>query len=248
VRAERFDWERIVRRAPMSPRAKFLALVLATYASTDGRHVRPGVDRLAAVTGYEERSVRRALAELREDLRLIRRVSSGSSAGRRALTDEYELWIPEDLLERVELLSVAESPAPDRRTPESGDEAENTGHPSPVAVDNQGQISGHPSPVMDRNTGHPRPDHRTSVQEHRTPVTGTPDTHVPPPQQDQPQTTTRPPTGHLNETTHVARPPVDNHNCIDGVIWLGDEHGFGYCPTCRPAHDELHDTDEGALL
>src|SRR5437879_1725471 len=39
----RFEWERILRRAVMPLRVKFLAFVLASYADADGSNVRPGV-------------------------------------------------------------------------------------------------------------------------------------------------------------------------------------------------------------
>jgi DNA-binding transcriptional ArsR family regulator len=90
---------------------KYVGMVMAQYANRDGTSIRPGVARLVAVTQLSERTVRGALTELR-DLGLLRRTREGSSRGRQALTDEYELSIPPDALTRIPMLSPDESPAP----------------------------------------------------------------------------------------------------------------------------------------
>lgn len=107
--AERFEWERIIRRARLgSAPTKSVALALATYADQDGTRVRPGVDRLAAVTELSERSVKNALKKLRE-VGLIERVFHGGLRGTRGFADVYRLTIPANLMQRVELLPVDES-------------------------------------------------------------------------------------------------------------------------------------------
>jgi DNA-binding transcriptional ArsR family regulator len=147
--ANRYEWERVLRRVRLGSPTKAVALALATYADRDGSSVRPGVARLSAVTELSERSVRNALTRLR-DLGLIERTREGSRNGRRALTDEHRLAIPVDLLERVELLDPDESPAP----PAGDRAARQTGSPAPDDT-----ITGTRYP----NTGTSRPDHRHQV-------------------------------------------------------------------------------------
>lgn len=111
----RYEWERLVRRIVMPQPMKLLALVLATYADPDGSRVRPGTPALAAVTGGGERTVRRLLTILRDDVGLIEMVSRGGGRGRSKRTAVYQLTIPSDLLDRVSLLSpddrATDSPA-----------------------------------------------------------------------------------------------------------------------------------------
>lgn len=101
----RYEWERIVRRISMPKPLKLLAFVLATYADADGSRVRPGSSALADVTDSGERSVRRLMTILREDLGLIELVSRGGGRGGTGRTAEYRLSVPTDLLDRVSLLS-----------------------------------------------------------------------------------------------------------------------------------------------
>jgi hypothetical protein len=107
----RFEWERIVLRVVMPSSAKLVALALATYANKDGTRAHPGSARLVAVTGLGRRSVLRWLDLLRE-IGLIERTFAGSSAGRKALADEYRLTCPVDLLEVVEVLPMDEQVPP----------------------------------------------------------------------------------------------------------------------------------------
>lgn len=155
-----YSWTRLVRRARLGSSAtKLVALTLADYASPDGSNVRPGNERLAAVTELGEKSVRRALEALRV-LGLIERVFEGSKAGRRGLADVYRLTVPDDLGERVEML------APDEKTPDTVTGVTGLADPSePVspdtmtgdwaAADTEHRSSETGSPVTDdRNTGH----------------------------------------------------------------------------------------------
>lgn len=104
-----FEWRRIVRRCRLGATTKHVASVLADYANPDGTRVRPGNERLVAVTELGEKTVRRGLDKLRS-VGLILRVFEGSKQGRRGLADEYRLTVPDNLSERVEML------APDERT------------------------------------------------------------------------------------------------------------------------------------
>lgn len=109
------DWVRLVRRARLGSTVKLIALLLADYASKDGSDVRPGIPRLANVAEVSERTVMRALASLRE-IGLIDRTFEGASAGRRGLCDEYQLTIPDDLLESLPMLDPQESRRDDSLT------------------------------------------------------------------------------------------------------------------------------------
>ena len=105
----RYEWERLVRRAKMPRAHKFLAFVLATYADPDGSRVRPGNEVLAAVTDQSERSVKRSLAALRSlGFLTVARRGGGRSGTGKATT--YQLSIPVDLMEMVELLGPGETP------------------------------------------------------------------------------------------------------------------------------------------
>src|SRR5437763_8406128 len=59
----RYEWERWIRRCQLTPTVKLVAFVMAQYAARDGSRIYPGVNRLAAVTGLSERSVRSAQAK-----------------------------------------------------------------------------------------------------------------------------------------------------------------------------------------
>lgn len=106
--ADRFDWERAVKRCRIGPDLKLTALILATWADQRGRNVRPGVPRLAAVLECSEITARRRLDRLTR-LGLIERVSRGGGPRKRAAT--YRLTLPSDLLDMLPML------APDERTP-----------------------------------------------------------------------------------------------------------------------------------
>jgi hypothetical protein len=97
----RFAWERVVKRCKMPRSTKLVAFTLATFADRDGSNVRPGEEQLAAdLDGMSERQVRRHMARLRDDYRLIERVSRGGSRSR--FPDVYRLVLPDDLADRLE--------------------------------------------------------------------------------------------------------------------------------------------------
>ena len=114
--AGRFEWERIICRARLGATVQHVALLLAVHADGSGENVRPGIRRLAAIAGYDVRTIKRVIVKLR-DLGLIERVYEASRSGRKGMADEYRLTIPDDLLEHVELISpdtdqgTAQSPA-----------------------------------------------------------------------------------------------------------------------------------------
>lgn len=170
--ADRYEWERILRRAGVSSTTKLVALMMSTYANRDGTRVFPGVARLSATCNLSERAVRKSLTELRE-LELIERTRKGSSLGRQAMTDEHRLAFPDDLAALVHLLD------PDEST-DSRPCSDLCRHPrtaAPGAGDNSGSAKEHrhlvprtPAP----RSGTPAPDDRN------TGTTCTPPTHYQP--------------------------------------------------------------------
>lgn len=103
ARSPRYEWETVVRRLALPRGVKLVAALMAQYGNPDGREVRPGRLLLAEESGYGLKQVDRHLKTLR-DLGLLVRVRKGSAHGRRALADEYRLAIPEDILDRVDLV------------------------------------------------------------------------------------------------------------------------------------------------
>ncbi len=102
------EWVNVIRRARLDKTTKLVALMVASYANPDGRHVFPGVARLTVQCHIGYSSARRALATLRAVglLQLTRR--GNRRAGK---SDEYRLILAEHLLERVELLTPDEERA-----------------------------------------------------------------------------------------------------------------------------------------
>lgn len=134
----RYEWERIVRRIVMPGNEKLLALVLATYADRDGSRVRPGNQVLAAVTGMSERTVKRALAALRDcGLLAVSRRGGGRDGQGRAT--EYQLTIPGDLLDRVSLLDPSEA------TVSGATQVASQNDPSPVDNSNERGVDNRPA-------------------------------------------------------------------------------------------------------
>lgn len=103
----RYEWERLVRRCRIDPLTKYVGMMLAQYANSDGTQAFPSVATLARVTGLSERRVRTSLTELRA-LGLIKRVQKGGMRGTQAYPDVHVLTIPADLFERIELLTPSE--------------------------------------------------------------------------------------------------------------------------------------------
>lgn len=148
----RFEWERVVRSCvDMHVTVKAVAYTLATYGDLDGLSIRPGNDALVADSCTSDKTVRRAVGQLRE-LGLIERVVCGSARGRAGVADEYRLCIPVDLHDRMR---VRLPNGTITGTPVMGDQCSGPDHRSPVTA------------VRDRNTGHMGP--RTPVMGDRPP-------------------------------------------------------------------------------
>lgn len=89
--AYRFGWERAVLASELKSSARLVGLAMAVYADASGGSIYPGNVALAKGTGHNEKTVRRALAELRETgfVQLERR--GNRRAGR---ADEWRLTLP----------------------------------------------------------------------------------------------------------------------------------------------------------
>lgn len=190
----RYEWERLVRRARLPKPVKLLALVLATYADSDGSRVRPGLPVLASVTGDSERNVSRILRCLVDELGLLQQVARGGGRGGKGRASVYRLTIPVDLLDRLEMLSPEDSP------PDSPDiQVSSQSGESPV--DNRVDNSVSPDTWMSSQSGSENDFHQTSgatfrgMTGHSDPIDRTsgcpPTTHIHQPLQDQPVIGTR---------------------------------------------------------
>lgn len=185
----RYEWERLVRRARLPKPVKLLALVLATYADSDGSRVRPGLPVLASVTGDSERNVGRILRHLVDELGLLQQVARGGGRGGKGRASVYRLTIPVDLLDRLEMLSPEDSPA------DSSDIQVSSQSGEPL-VDNPVYNSVSPDTWMSSQTEVENDFHQTSgvtfrgLTGHSDPIDRTsgcpPTTHIHQPLQDQP--------------------------------------------------------------
>jgi hypothetical protein len=99
-------WYRLVRRARIGDaRKKSAALVIASYAATDGTSVKCGIARLAVDCEMGYSTARRYLAWLRE-VGLIELVRVGNRKAKRA--DEYRLTIGPDTEKALNVLDEGE--------------------------------------------------------------------------------------------------------------------------------------------
>lgn len=96
----RFDWERWIKRLRLTPKDKYMALMVATYGNADGSEVRPGVDELVLAACVSKATVKRQLATLRE-LGLLDLVSRANRYA--GLADVYQLTVPANVLELPQL-------------------------------------------------------------------------------------------------------------------------------------------------
>lgn len=235
----RFEWERIVHRIVMPKPQKLLALVLAGHADPDGSRVRPGNDRLAAITGDSEKNVRRILGVLRDDLGLVKVAKRGGGRWGTGRATEYQLTIPVDLLERMEVLDPDCSGPLLSGHPMSGhSDAEPavdevirpdiwmSSHKTESPVDNSDddasdRTSDAPAEPM---TGHPEPSERTS----ECPTTS----HDQPPKETNcGPDPAQPQTARDAQTTN--EPSSKAAKCEHGLRLNLRPDGTPNCPCCR---------------
>lgn len=93
-----------VRKGRSPHTIRLVAQRLARYADPDGTKARPGLVRLAAVLEMDYATTKDCVAVLR-DLGLIRLVKASGRPGR---SNEYELAVPAELLDRVDVWSPAQ--------------------------------------------------------------------------------------------------------------------------------------------
>lgn len=98
------EWVNVVRRARIDCTTKLTALLLASYANPDGTNIYPGVARLAVQSGYDYRTVQRALKQLR-DMGLITPLSRKGMP--RTWNTGYRLTFGSDTIELANVPSPA---------------------------------------------------------------------------------------------------------------------------------------------
>jgi hypothetical protein len=259
VSVGRYEWERVVRRVVMTKPIKLLALILSTYADSDGSRIRPGNEVLAAVTGDSEKNVRRILKVLREDFGLVQQVSRGGGRGGKGRAAEYQLTIPTDLLDRVVLLGPGERATKSVDLQASGQSGNppdtqmsgQTGQTVPADVDPpdipMSSETGPGQPIdrtlddsIRRLTGHSGPNDRTPespATSHRPTTTDQPTGQLP----AQPQTASaRVPEddNHLGESAAVTAPG----RCPHGLVARQRPDGTSSCALCRRHKRETETT------
>jgi hypothetical protein len=148
----RYEWERAVLDdlTPSTPTVKLVALTLATYSNgRTGGNVRPGIQRLAKVTGLSERTIIRSVKEL-EELGMVACVRRGSSLGRggKGMASTYQLTVPVDL----------------------GAGADGTGDSSPDHVTPMSPDNGPEQVTLTPEQVTPATDHVTLTPDHVTPM------------------------------------------------------------------------------
>lgn len=123
------DWTLVVRRAQLGRTTKAVAILLATYADSDGTRVRPGIARIAIELEIGYNTAKAAMAELRT-AGLIECVHK---ATRRGESDEYRLIMAADLLDRIEVWSPGQvSVAIERTKAQKRGKHRSKGGPEPV--------------------------------------------------------------------------------------------------------------------
>lgn len=100
------QWVDVIRRARLGRAAKEVALMMASYADSDGSRVFPGVAVLAVGCEMTYNTAQAAVAKLRS-VGLIELVKRGSGRSKRH-ADEYRLILHEDVLDLVEVLNPVE--------------------------------------------------------------------------------------------------------------------------------------------
>lgn len=138
------QWTDVVRRARLGRTVKAVAMVLATYADSDGTRVFPGVARLSYECEITYNTAQKALARLRE-VQLIELVKR---ATRRGAADEYRLTLGADLLERIEVPTPAQVEVAINaiRGSKQGQWKSNL-HPTALGAGSDGPDDLHPTPM-----------------------------------------------------------------------------------------------------
>lgn len=171
------EWLHIWHEVAAKPPVKVVGYALLKFADYwDGADIFPGEEALAAMTQQTTRTVRKALAEMRE-WGLIWRYVEGSAHGRQGVADAYRLTVPDDLATCVPLIVEVAALADHRNEiPVIGPEQENE---VPVVTPEQGNdvpVIGEEHRNLTTGTPEPeRTEHRNdvpaTVTSNRIPVT-----------------------------------------------------------------------------
>lgn len=177
-------WRTVVARCLLGSTVKLVAYTVANYASSNGADVHPGVKLLMKDTELGDRTVRDALATLR-DVGLLHRTFEAASTGLRDMADEHQLTISEDLESRVAMWDpkrkritfkgVEQAPAvPHKRKKKSEAPATDAGtspvdNPEPAATDAGGSTT--------TNKDEADPPEKLPGGNHRQVITEPPATH-----------------------------------------------------------------------
>lgn len=216
----RFGTVKVSGKNITSSRIKAVAGRMANYADSDGSRVRPGIARLAVdlEIGYDTAS--RAVQHLAR-LGLLKLVKAGARPGH---ADVYQLAIPADLLDRVEVLTPAQHELEMEK----------------VRDDNRGRYKPKPSISPDQLPllpGGADTDTCTSPRDPQTPVDNS-DLHLPQGPADTPTTDgPAPPSGTAD---HRPAPPPgsDLHLPPGGATDQGPRHNYDL-PTHRDLRTDL---------
>ncbi|WP_043843768.1 helix-turn-helix domain-containing protein [Amycolatopsis taiwanensis] len=230
-----FSWERLVMASQLPATTKLVAFVLRTHADPDGTRVKPGLPRLAVLTGLSYETVKRARQELvRAGLLALHKRGNR----RRGHGDEYRLIIAEDLLERLQWRTPSEIDAAAAEISTRRAEAEQTRRAkkhqgsadSPETTD-QGSESSPENPDQGPETGPENNDQgspqtsETAIRGHQRPTSGLASDPLPD------QVTTPP---NRPAPTHLpTQPSTAREKCRHGIPIGARGDGTLACAFCR---------------
>jgi hypothetical protein len=202
------QWTDVVRRARLGRTVKAVAMVLATYADSDGTRVHPGLARVAWEAEVNYNTAQQALAKLRE-VQLIQLVrKSGRKGGRRRDADEYRLILGEDVMEHLDIPTPARAEVEIERIRRAKHGQHKTeSHPAPMGAVND---EAHPAPMgADTGTGtEPHPSAQ-GAEAPTAPIRTGPKTSTAPIGATRPHPAALGPTAHDRDTTTTAHADED---------------------------------------
>lgn len=197
------QWTDVVRRARLGRTVKAVAMVLATYADSDGTRVFPGVARLAYDCEINYNTAQQALAKLRE-VQLVELVRPSARKGaKRRDADEYRLILGPELLDHIEVPTPAAAEVAMEAIRRAKQGRHKTGpHPAPMGAVESGT---HPAPMgaVDDSEARPHPSAR-GADEPTAPIGATSNDATAPSGACRPHPAPLGPTVHDRDTTTTA--------------------------------------------
>ncbi|MET0492901.1 MAG: hypothetical protein ABW000_07185 [Actinoplanes sp.] len=250
----------------MTDKEKLAALVISSYADTDGTGIHCGVARLATDLDASYSTARRYLAWMRT-VGLIELVREGNA--RRKRSDEYRLTLGPDILEHIDVLdpdrykALVDGLRDANRVAQKGRRERNQRSPGVSAddgVDNADQRSPHMSAEeADESTDQrsPQVNAESGISAHLEADQRSPLNERPPPLCTSPASTTSPTTAEDDLRTAVtvpgatdpnppastaARPPTPpKRKCSHGFAFRQRPDGTAACALCRRGLDNETD-------